>query len=187
MGAIVALLLAARTPELAGLIVTSNSLDVFKRGTKPSSPFFRLAATIAPQIRIRLGLDPRKISRDESVQRAYANDPLIPPTASLRLIVEFAKACEKARTVATQISLPVLVVHGGRDAIAPASGAQVLVEKLAEHDKTLKIFPDALHEVHNEREPDRSQFIELVVQWLLTHQTKTASTDSPSPATAGEG
>lgn len=186
MGAIVALLVAARTPTLAGLIVTSNSLNVFKRGTKPSSPFFRIAALVAPQVRIRLGLDSRKISRDESVQHAYARDPLIPPTASLRLIVEFAKACEQAFAVASRISMPTLVVHGGCDAIAPASGSEVLMERLASGDKTLKIFPDALHEVHNEREPERSQFAELVARWLLAH-AKNGFSVLPLPRATGEG
>ena len=54
----------------------------------------------------------KKNSRDEIVKKAYANDPLIPPTASLRLIVEFAKACNEARSLAPRISMPVLVCMG---------------------------------------------------------------------------
>jgi alpha-beta hydrolase superfamily lysophospholipase len=41
MGAMIALLLASRRPgSLSGLIVTSNSLDLFKNGLNPLNPFF---------------------------------------------------------------------------------------------------------------------------------------------------
>jgi acylglycerol lipase len=166
MGSIVALLLALRMPQLAGLIVSSNSLEVFRRGTNPLNPLFRCAAVVLPKIRVPLGLDARKISRDESVRQAYANDPLIPPTASLRLIVEFAKACEQARAVAAQIRVPILVVHGRNDRIAPVRGSEILHELVSSGDKTLKVFPDALHEVHNEIEPERGEFIDLLAHWI---------------------
>ena len=53
---------------------------------------------------------------------------LIPPTASLRLIVEFAAACERCRAGAAQMTLPWLVVHGEADAIAPVQGSRVLFD-----------------------------------------------------------
>ena len=168
MGAIVALHLAARgEPAFAGLIVSSNSLEVFKTGPDPLNPFFRFASRIVPKVRIPLGLDARKISHDESVQRAYANDPQIPTTASLRLIVEFAQACETARGDAPAIRVPALIVQGEADAIAPAKASQVLFDTIGSQDKTLKIYPGLRHEVHNERAEDREAFIELLSSWIL--------------------
>jgi lysophospholipase len=168
MGAIVALQLAARQhPELAGLIVSSNSLEIFRRGLNPLSAFFRFASRIAPRVRIPLGLDAAKISHDEAVQRAYANDPLIPQTASLRLIVEFAQACEEARADAPRIRVPVLIVHGEQDAIAPPQGSRALFEVIGSEDKALEIFPGARHEVHNERAVQRARFVDLLSSWIL--------------------
>lgn len=168
MGSIVALQLAARQqPELAGLIVSSNSLEIFRRGLNPLSPFFRFASRIVPKVRIPLGLDASKISHDETVQRAYANDPLIPKTASLRLVVEFAQACEETRVDAPNIRVPALVVHGEADAIAPAQGSRTLFDMIGSTDKALEIFPGARHEVHNERPADRSRFVALLSSWML--------------------
>jgi alpha-beta hydrolase superfamily lysophospholipase len=168
MGAIVALRLCARNEmNFAGLIASSNSLEVFRHGPNPLNPFFRAASRVLPSLRIPLGLDATKLSHDESVQRAYATDPLIPSTASLRLIVEFAQACELARREAMAIRMPTLVVHGAEDAIAPARGSQVLFDALASPDKTLKICPGLRHEVHNERAQDRAQFVELIASWML--------------------
>lgn len=173
MGAIVAAQLAARQqPQLAGLIVSSNSLEIFRRGLNPLSPFFRFASRIVPKLRIPLGLDATKISHDEGVQRAYANDPLIPTTASLRLIVEFAQACEDVRGDAPGIHVPALIVHGERDAIAPAQGSQALFDVIGSKDKTLEIFAGARHEVHNERPADRSKFVELLASWVLARASR---------------
>ena len=173
MGAIVALHLAARGgPAIAGLVVSSNSLEVFKTGLDPLNPFFRFASRVSPRVRIPLGLDARKISRVESVQQAYANDPLIPTTASLRLIVEFAQACETARGDAPALRVPTLIVHGEADAIAPARASQVLFDSIGSEDKTLRIFPGLRHEVHNERAADREKFVELLSGWILARSAR---------------
>jgi alpha-beta hydrolase superfamily lysophospholipase len=150
-----------------GAITTSNSLEVFRRGPNPLNPFFRFGSRVLPHIRVPLGLDARKISTDEAVQQAYANDPLIPPTASLRLIVEFAAACERCRRSASQLTLPWLVVHGEADAIAPVRGSRVLFDALRSQDKQLMIYPELRHEVHNERPAERAKFIDLLSGWIL--------------------
>ncbi len=168
MGSIVAIgaVLTARH-RWRGAITTSNSLEVFRRGPNPLNPLFRLGSRLLPHVRIPLGLDSRKISTDETVQQAYGNDPLIPPTASLRLIVEFAAACERCRTGATQLTLPWLVVHGEADPIAPVQGSRVLFDALRSQDKQLVIYPGLRHEVHNERPAERAKFIDLLSGWIL--------------------
>lgn len=167
MGTIVALLAAAQPhPAIRGVITTSNSLEIFRRGTNPLNPFFRVLSRLAPRVRIPLGLDATRISSDESVQHAYASDPRIPSTASLRLIVEFAAACERARELAPRITLPWLNVHGEDDAIAPVAGSRVLHDLLGSKDKTLQIYPGLRHEVHNEVAAARAVFVRLIVEWV---------------------
>lgn len=168
MGTIV-VLLAASDPQIPvrGVVTTSNSLEIFRRGTNPLNPLFRFLSWLVPRVRIPLGLDSTKISTDESVQRAYASDPQIPPTASLRLIVEFAAACEGAREAAAAITLSSLIVHGEEDAIAPAEGSRVLFRLLASTDKQLQIYPGLRHEVHNEVPAARQEFVNLLSQWIL--------------------
>jgi alpha-beta hydrolase superfamily lysophospholipase len=169
MGAIVAALAALERPDAcAGVIATSNSLEIFRRGANPLHPVFRALSTIAPRIRIPLGLDARKISSDASVQQAYATDPGIPATASLRLIVEFAKACERVRLLAPRgTKTPWLLAHGELDEIAPALGSQALYDLLGAADKRLVIYPGLRHEVHNEHPAARAAFLDLLTEWVL--------------------
>jgi alpha-beta hydrolase superfamily lysophospholipase len=165
MGTIVAILAAQSHPAIRGVITTSNSLEIFRRGANPLNPFFRALSWLAPRVRIPLGLDATRISSDESVQRAYANDPRIPSTASLRLIVEFAAACERAREIAPRIAVAWLNVHGEDDAIAPVAGSRVLHELLGASDRTLQVYPGLRHEVHNEVAAARAEFVRLIVEW----------------------
>jgi alpha-beta hydrolase superfamily lysophospholipase len=168
MGSIVTIgaVLSARH-RWRGAITSSASLEVFRRGPNPLNPLFRLGSRLLPHVRVPLGLDARKISTDETVQQAYANDPLIPPTASLRLIVEFAAACERCRKAASELTLPWLVVHGEADAIAPVQGSRVLFDALRSPDKQLVIYPGLRHEVHNERPAERAKFVDLLSSWIL--------------------
>ncbi len=167
MGTIVAMLAAAQPhAAIRGVITSSNSLEIFRRGTNPLNPVFRALAWLVPRVRIPLGLDAKKISSDESVQRAYANDLRIPATASLRLVVEFAAACERARELAPGITLPWLNVHGEDDAIAPVAGSTVLHDLLGSSDKTLQIYPGLRHEVHNEVIAARAEFVRLISRWM---------------------
>ncbi len=173
MGTIVTILAAAQPhPAIRGVITTSNSLEIFRRGTNPLNPFLRALSWLVPRVRIPLGLDATKISSDESVQRVYANDSRIPSTASLRLVVEFAAACETAREVAPRITLPWLNVHGEDDAIAPVAGSRVLHDLLGASDKTLQIYPGLRHEVHNEVAAARATFIRLLARWIAEHAAR---------------
>lgn len=168
MGSVVVTLAAMRADaDVRGVVTSSNSLEIFRRGLNPLNPVFRMASRIVPRVRIPLGLDGAKISTDEDVQRAYSSDPRIPPTASLRLVVEFAAACERCRRGAPGLRTPWLVVHGEDDQIAPAAGARVLHDALGSEDKTLKTYPGLRHEVHNERSDERARFLQLLGDWIL--------------------
>jgi acylglycerol lipase len=168
MGSIVVTLAALRGgANLRGVVTSSNSLEVFRRGVNPLNPIFRIASRIVPRVRIPLGLDGTRISTDEAVQRAYSTDERISPTASLRLIVEFARACELCRAGAARIQVPWLVVHGEDDRIAPAAAARILHDALGSADKTLKAYPGLRHEVHNERPEERAKFLQHLGDWIL--------------------
>ena len=165
MGSMV-LAAAAHTLPIHGAIFSSCSLEVFRDGPNPLHPVFRFLARTVPRLRVPLFLDATKISSDPAVQRAYGNDPRIPGTASLRLIVEFAGACEQVRAVAPHLQLPCLVLHGEQDAIAPAAGGQQFFDALGSSDKQLEIFAGQRHEVHNEAPPARERFLATLASWI---------------------
>jgi alpha-beta hydrolase superfamily lysophospholipase len=115
------------------------------------------------------GIAPEAVSRDPEVVRAYADDPLVfntnvPPecTAAVMLVSQMAYAG------AGKVSVPALIVHGGADPIADASGSKDLHDLLASEDKTLTVYDGLYHEVFNE--PERDQVIGHVIAWLDAHR-----------------
>jgi alpha-beta hydrolase superfamily lysophospholipase len=99
------------------------------------------------------------------------NDPLVPRSASLKLLYGFAMACRRCRAHAPNITLPWLAVHGEADKVCPVSGSQVLVGALGSPDKQLVTYPGLLHEVHNEDEHSRAALFELMTRWMLERYT----------------
>jgi alpha-beta hydrolase superfamily lysophospholipase len=115
------------------------------------------------------GIPPEMVSRDPEVVRAYAEDPLVfnanvPPecTAAVMLV------SQRAYAAASAVNVPALLLHGGDDPIADASGSQDLLEVLASADKGLKVYDGLFHEVFNE--PERDQVLGDVVAWLDAHR-----------------
>jgi alpha-beta hydrolase superfamily lysophospholipase len=95
------------------------------------------------------------------------SDPLVPRTASLRLLYGFALACRRCHAQARKITLPWLAVHGEADRVCPVSGSRALVAALGSHDKQLITYPGLLHEVHNEDEPSRTALFAQMTAWIL--------------------
>jgi len=68
---------------------------------------------------------------------------------------------------AAGITLPLLIVQGGEDALVDPSGAQMLYDQVSSEDKTLKIYEGLYHEVLNE--PEREQVLGDIESWLEAH------------------
>jgi len=111
------------------------------------------------------GIPPEMVSRDPEVVRAYAEDPLVfntnvPPECTAAVMM----VSQRAYLAAASVTVPALLLHGGSDPIADASGSKDLHEVLGSADKTLKIYDGLYHEVFNEPEKDR--VLGDVVVWL---------------------
>jgi alpha-beta hydrolase superfamily lysophospholipase len=172
MGSIVVALAAVDGLRWArGIITTGCALDALPKLDGLAGAALRLAAALAPRLRISLGIDAAALMQVEEFQREHMNDPLVPRTASLKLLYGFAMACRRCRTDAPKITLPWLAVHGESDKVCPVSGSQALLAALGSSDKQLVTYPALLHEVHNEDERSRAELFDLMTRWMLERYT----------------
>jgi alpha-beta hydrolase superfamily lysophospholipase len=168
MGSVVATLAAIDGLRWArGVISSGCALDAMPKLEGAAGVALRIAAALAPRFRISLGIDATALTQVIEIQQEHMNDPLVPRTASLKLLYGFAMACRRCYTDAPKITLPWLAVHGEADKVCPVSGSQVLVCALASLDKQLVTYPGLLHEVHNEDERSRALLFELMTRWML--------------------
>jgi alpha-beta hydrolase superfamily lysophospholipase len=61
--------------------------------------------------------------------------------------------------------IPCLILHGGSDLLVPHSASQWFYDHISTPDKTLKIYPDCLHEILNEKE-EKDLVIADMVRWI---------------------
>lgn len=115
------------------------------------------------------GLDGNAISRDPEVVRQYESDPLNghgPIVA--RSGAEITAAVAQARAEMGKITLPVYIIHGTDDRLAPCGASRFLHEHVASADKTLRIYEDGYHELFNDLEKDT--VLREMRDWLDSHR-----------------
>jgi len=97
--------------------------------------------------------------------RAYREDPLVfHGKLPARTVAELAAAVGRFPAEVPTIRLPLLVMHGTEDALAPVAGATMVHERAASGDKTLKLYEGLYHEILNE--PERQTVLDDLLSWL---------------------
>jgi len=168
MGSIIVALAAIRGAGWSrGFITTGCALDAMPKLTGVAGGALRVSAALVPRLRISLGIDATALTQVLEEQQHHMQDPLVPRTASLRLLYGFADACRTSYQNAAKITAPWLAVHGGADKVCPVSGSQALIASLGSPDKQIVIYPKLLHEVHNEDADARSALFGLMSRWML--------------------
>jgi alpha-beta hydrolase superfamily lysophospholipase len=114
------------------------------------------------------GIPSTALSRDEAVQRAYDDDPLVfadrvPPEATAAAL----EAAIEVYQAAPAITLPVLVFHGSEDGIADPDGAKEFFDHLGSADRTWRRYDGLRHETMNE--PERDRVLDDLIAWLDAH------------------
>jgi alpha-beta hydrolase superfamily lysophospholipase len=157
-----------------GIITTGHALHALPKLEGATGAVLKLAAKAAPRFRLNLKIDGTQLTQVLETQRAHMADPLVPRSASLRLLYGFATAAGSCARRLPDIRQPWLAVHGEADAVCPPSGSAAVVERLGSSDKTLVSYPNLLHEVHNEAPAARDALFELMSRWMLARSAPAA-------------
>jgi alpha-beta hydrolase superfamily lysophospholipase len=142
----------------------------FKSDAEPPAlvvALLRLLAATVPTVPV-LALDPAGVSRDPEVVAAYVGDPLVHHgKLTARLVAEMSGAMKAALAGASEVTLPLLVMHGEDDVLTSPAGSRAFVEAVRSQDKSLKIYPGLYHEIFNE--PEKDAVIGEMCDWLEAH------------------
>ena len=125
----------------------------------------RALSKIWPRFPLRLALDTSALSRDAEVVRAYVTDPLVHGRFTARWGTESLSAVERVRTNAAAVKVPILLIHGGADRLNSPEGIKRFFEIMTVADKSLRIYPDMYHELHNDIGSE--EVVADVAEWLV--------------------
>jgi len=166
MGAVVALayLLDTLNHPIQGIITSGVPLTI-----DDNVPNFLISAArtinqLVPDVPI-LSVDVTGMSRDPAVLATWTTDPHVNLTLlRVRTTLGILGTVRHIRANLTDITTPILILHGGGDRIVDSSGSQLLYDQAASEDKTLKIYPELYHEIVNE--PERDMVLRDMKTWL---------------------
>jgi alpha-beta hydrolase superfamily lysophospholipase len=168
MGSTIAIAYAVEhQSELSGLIVSGTTLKAGNGINKVSILMAKILSVLAPKMGVA-ALDANGISRDKVVVAAYINDPLV-YTGKLRARwgTELLKTMEKLKSKISELSLPILIMHGSADRLSDPSSSKMLFDGVSSKEKTLKLYEGFYHEIFND--PERLQVFSDMEAWLKLH------------------
>jgi alpha-beta hydrolase superfamily lysophospholipase len=161
-GAIATDWVLTKKPALTGLVLSGAALQVDLSGfTKVMT---RVLGVLLPGLAI-LSLDLEKFSRDPKVVERCRKDPLVDQgNGPARTAAQLLGAIGFIGEHMEDVSVPLLAMHGGADAITPPEGSRELVRRAQSADKTLKIYDGLYHDLLHE--PEKEQVMVDVASWM---------------------
>ena len=149
---------------VAALVLSAPALKVGDDLSSTQIKIFGLVAKVAPGFRPQ-GLDAESISRDPAVVAAYRADPLVfTGKITAGLGAALIGAMQRFPTRYSELTLPVLVLHGTDDQLAHIAGSHEFEAGAVNADVTAIYYEDLYHEVLNE--PEQDQVIGDLIGWL---------------------
>jgi alpha-beta hydrolase superfamily lysophospholipase len=155
-----------RKPDLHGVIATGPWLKLAFEPPATQVALGRLMNNIAPGFAQHSKLNTTGLSHDQTVVKAYDNDPLVHDKISARLFVAMYESGLWALEHAAEFPLPLLLMHGAADPITSVAASREFAQKAA-RNVTLKVWDGLYHEIHNELE--KAEVFNTMLDWLAEH------------------
>jgi len=152
-----------RKPDIKGVIATSSGLRTALEEQPVKIMMAKILGSIIPTTAIASGLDPKAISRDETVVQTYLKDPLVHDKVTLGFGKVMLGVTKWTLENAGDFPLPLLLMHGKKDAIAYPSGSIEFAAALKDR-ATLVLWDGGYHELHNE--PEKADAFKTILMWM---------------------
>ncbi len=149
-------------PKLHGLILTGIAIKTPNDLPKALIRFVLAAPRWIKNIAISNRLNLKSLSHDADIIKRYTSDPLVHDRISLGAGASILSNAFKILETDVKPDYPVLVMHGADDTITFPEGSRLLKQKWPEAE--LKVWPDLLHEIHNE--PNKAEVWSYTMQWI---------------------
>ncbi len=158
--------------DIDGLILSAAALIPTVRVPAFKVSMGKLLSRLAPGTSLNNELDPRKLSSDPEVVKAYIADPLVHDRVSARWFTEYLNCSRDCLNRLPDIKLPLLVIHGTGDKMISTESSQQIYEQTNSEDKELEFFEGLFHETMNEAVPGRERVLDLLSDWILKRLQK---------------
>jgi alpha-beta hydrolase superfamily lysophospholipase len=150
-------------PNVKGVIATSPGLHTALEKQPVKILLANVLGALMPTSTLPSGLDPKAISRDNTVVETYMNDPLVHDKISLGFGKIMLGVTKWTLENAGKFPVPLLLLHGKGDEIAFYSSSTEFAAPLQDR-ATLVLWDGAYHELHNE--PEKAEVFKTMMMWM---------------------
>lgn len=147
-----------------GLVVSSPALDT--HAGRFDRWLARTLLHVAPDLAVANKLRTDRLSHDPSVEPAYRADPFVHDRISARVAQYIFEAGPQTIAAAPTLSIPTLLQVAGNDALVNPAGARRFAMLAPPTLLATCEYPALYHELYNEAEPDRSEVLRDLADWL---------------------
>ncbi len=161
-GGIVLDYLLRKNPEIKGAVVTSPLLKLAFEPAKSKILLASVMKNILPGLGQPSGLVVDHLSHDREVVKKYTTDPLVHNRISVSLFHSIMSSASHSFANASDLKVPVLLMHGNDDKICSPEGSRLFASKTSMVD--LKIWDGGYHELHNE--PFKKEVFDYIINWI---------------------
>lgn len=112
------------------------------------------------------GLRAKRISRDAAAVAEYLRDDLFQRLCTPGLALALMEGMEVVQSGASKTKVPLLILHGSADRIAPAEASARFLANAGSQDKDRRVYEGARHNLLLETNAD--EVIEDLLAWLAT-------------------
>jgi alpha-beta hydrolase superfamily lysophospholipase len=164
-----------RGGKLAGVIASGPWLRLAFQPPAWKVLLARLIAGVLPTMSMPTNLDITKLSHDPEVAKSIEHDSLTNPVISAAAFLALVQAGKYALSHAAELRLPLLLMHGGDDAVTDIRASETFFAAAGVDDKTFKRWEGMYHETLNEigSEP----VFQAIVDWLKPRLTPSKAND----------
>lgn len=167
-GGLLTLTFAATEPDgFKGLTLSSPFVGFGLKVPAWKATAARALSKVMPTLALPTEIDPKLLSHDAEVVRAYGTDKLVGTHATARWFTEVLRVHAELPATAARVKLPILVQQGAADGIASPPATRAVYEAVGSADKTLREYPGLFHEIYFELQRDET--VGDLVRWLEAH------------------
>ena len=151
-GLVAARFVGLRMRAVQGLVLSSPALDPGLSAVQKM--LLALLPRIAPNLRVRNGVNPNLISHDPAVVQSYKADALVHHRVSVRLGKFIADAGPATVAQAPLWTVPTLLLYAGLDRLVDSAGSRAFIAGAPKALLSSRCFATLYHEIFNELEPE---------------------------------
>jgi alpha-beta hydrolase superfamily lysophospholipase len=161
-GGIVLQYILQKSPKINGAIVTSPWLRLSSEPAGIKVILARIMNKLYPSLIQPSGLIVSHISHDQKIVDAYNSDPLNHNKISAGLYISAVSAAEYSLNHASELKIPLLLMHGSDDLITSPEASRDFASKtnMAE----FKSWEGGYHELHNEL--FKNEVFAFIEKWI---------------------